>query len=859
METIVTYNVVPRLPVALEPMRELVYNLWWTWEPSARRLFRHIDIPLWDQTNHNPVRMLQLCKQARLVELADDEDFIRELQHVHRRFKAYMARPDTYGKLRAATTSLQRPVAYFSAEYGFHESFPNYSGGLGILSGDHCKSASDLDLNFVAVGLLYRDGYFKQQINKDGWQEAVRLNQNFHHLPLREVKVDGQPLKVAVSFPKRDVYAKVWQLDVGRIPLYLLDTVIPENAPEDQAITSQLYGGDHDFRVRQEIVLGMGGFRALQAMGIDPAVFHMNEGHSAFLSLERIRKYVREEKLDFNAALQVVAASNVFTTHTPVPAGNDAFSQELMKKYFSEYPETVDVPFERLFNLGQATVDPENTFSMTILALRTSRFANGVSKLHGEVSQGLWKDVWKNVPQDEVPITSITNGVHIKTWAAGEFHELYEKYLGPDWEDQLTNPEFWRGVIDIPDEVLWSLHQLLKGRSIDFVRERIRRQRVRNGESPEEVRHANRLLNTEVLTIGFARRFATYKRGTLLFRDLERLRKLVTDSQRPVQFIFAGKSHPADDAGKKLIQEVYRYSRDPQFQGRIVFVEDYDTNVGRRLYHGVDLWLNTPLRPLEASGTSGMKLPPNGGLNCSVLDGWWLESWNGKNGWAIGSEITDGSQALQDDVDIRSLFHVLENQIIPLYYAKPDGRLPLAWIQLMRESIRTVVPVFNTRRMVSEYNERLYEPAATAGVALGANHCAKATALSEWKDEIRQQWPQITVLDYGISYEVEPQKQAKEVFYVGEKLRVDAKVHLGKVAPKNVRVQAYFGPEQEGKITSPAIVDLDNAEPLGDGDYAYSGQIPASESGVYGLNVRIIPTHENLTQAHELRLITWAR
>ncbi|MDD5198975.1 MAG: alpha-glucan family phosphorylase [Terrimicrobiaceae bacterium] len=859
METIVTYNVVPRLPAPLEPMRELVYNLWWTWEPAARRLFRHLDVPLWDRTNHNPLRMLQLCKQARLVELADDETFLRELQGVHERFTAYMTRPDTYGKRRAATTPLQQPVAYFSAEYGFHESIPNYSGGLGILSGDHCKSASDLDLNFVAVGLLYRDGYFKQQINKDGWQEAVRLDQNFHHLPIREVKIDGQSLKVAVSFPGRQVVAKVWHIQVGRIPLYLLDTAISENAPEDQIVTSQLYGGDHDFRVRQEIVLGMGGYRALEAMGIHPAVFHMNEGHSAFLILERVRKLIQDDTLDFNSALQVVAASSIFTTHTPVPAGNDAFTAELMKKYFSDYPAGVGIAFDRFFSLGQATVEPENTFSMTILALRASRFANGVSRLHGEVSRGLWKNVWKDVPEKEIPITSITNGVHIKTWAAGEFHELYAKYLGPDWEDQLTNPDYWRGVIDIPDEVLWELHQLLKRRTIDFVRERIRRQRARNAEPPEEIRHANRLLNSEVLTIGFARRFATYKRGTLLFRDPERLLKLVTDAQRPVQFIFAGKAHPADEGGKKIIQEVYQYSRDPQFQGRIVFVEDYDTNVGRRLYHGVDLWLNNPLRPLEASGTSGMKLPPNGGLNFSVLDGWWLESWNGKNGWAIGSDITEGTQARQDEVDIQSIFSVLENQIIPLYYAKPDGRLPLAWIQLMRESIRTVVPVFNTHRMVSEYNERLYEPAAIAGAALAADHCKKARALSKWKDEIRRQWPRIHVLDYGISYHYADDHDAREVFYVGERLKVTATVHLGEVAPENVRVQAYYGPELEGKITDASVADLADVQPLGNGDFACAGDIPASDSGVYGLNIRIIPTHENLTQAHELRLITWAR
>lgn len=859
MESIVTFNVIPKLPPSLEPLREMVYNLWWTWEPGARRLFRFLDIPQWEATNHNPLRMLQTVRQARLTEVAGDEHFLRDLQSIHGRFKAYMARTDTYGKLRAKDSPLRNPVAYFSAEYGFHESFPNYSGGLGILSGDHCKSASDLNLPFVAVGLLYRDGYFRQQINIQGWQEAVRLDQNFHHLPVREVKIDGVPLRVSVALPGRDVYAKVWRLAVGRIELILLDTAVPENSPADQVITAQLYGGDHDFRIRQEIVLGMGGFRALKAMGIRPQVFHMNEGHSAFLGLERIREYIRSEGLDLSTALQVVAASSIFTTHTPVPAGNDAFSRELMAKYFAQYPTDVGITFERLFALGQTTVDPENTFSMTVLALRTSRFANGVSRLHGRVSRGLWKNVWKDVPEDEVPITSITNGVHIKTWSAGEFQDLYEKYLGADWEDQLTNTDFWRGVIDIPDDVLWDLHQLLKQRTIDFVRERIHRQRVRNGESPQDVRHANRLLNSEVLTIGFARRFATYKRGTLLFRDPERLLRLATHPERPVQFVFAGKSHPADDGGKKLIQEVYNYSRDPKFEGRIVFVEDYDTNVGRRLYHGVDLWLNNPLRPLEASGTSGMKLPPNGGLNFSVLDGWWLEGWNGKNGWAIGADIEDGTEQLQDDVDLQSLFHVLENQIIPLYYAKPDGRLPLAWIQLMRESMRTIVPVFNTHRMVSEYNERLYEPAARAFTALSENHCQNARSLSAWKDEIREKWPQVRIVDYSISYDIPDGQKAREIFYVGEQMKVVTKIHLGSVDPSYVRVQAYFGPVHNNRITSATALDLSFEKTLDHGESLFSGLVPATESGSYGLNIRVIPTHPHLTQEHELRLITWAR
>src|SRR5438874_1073467 len=500
-----TYNIVPTLPAALEPLREVSFNVWWTWEPSARRLFRHLDPELWNRTNHNPIRMLQLSRQARLEELATDKTFLRELKQVYDAFQKYLTRNDTYGKTGAGAV-LQKPVAYFSAEFGFHESIPNYSGGLGILSGDHCKSASDLDLNFVAIGLLYRHGYFRQEIDKDGIQHAVSLNQNFHHLPICEVQRDDRPLLVAVRILDRDVYARLWELHVGRVKLYLLDTDIPENNAEDRLITAELYGGDLEMRMRQEIVLGVGGVNALNALGIEPEVFHMNEGHSAFLGLERIRRLVTEKGLNFYAALQVAASANVFTTHTPVPAGNDSFPREMMRKYFASFATEIGLPFDEFFSFGQTRVNATDPFSMTILALRLSRHSNGVSKLHGEVSRG-----------------------------------------------------------------------------------------------------ANRILDPEILTIGFARRFATYKRGALLFTDKDRLHKLLNDSTRPVQFIFAGKAHPRDEDGKALIQEVYKFSRESGFDNRIVFVEDYDTYIARRLVQAVDLWLNNPLRPLEASGTSGMK------------------------------------------------------------------------------------------------------------------------------------------------------------------------------------------------------------------------------------------------------------
>ena len=797
--------------------------------------------------------MLQLSRQSRLEELAQDKTFLRELKQVFEEFEKYLGRHDTYGKTGAGS-AIKNPIAYFSAEFGFHESIPNYSGGLGILAGDHCKSASDLDLNFVAIGLLYRHGYFRQQIDKDGVQAAINLNQNFYHLPIREALRGNAATAGLISVPilDRQVFARLWELRVGRVSLYLLDTDIPENNAEDRLITAELYGGDLEMRMRQEILLGIGGVKALAALGIQPAVFHMNEGHSAFLALERIRLNVVEKKLDFYSALQLVAAANVFTTHTPVPAGNDSFPREMMRKYFGNFAKELNIPFDELFSFGQTRLDPNDPFSMTILALRLSRHANGVSKLHGKVTRSLWKDVWAGVPVHEVPITNITNGVHTKTWMAPEFAALYDKHLGT-WEERLTEPEFWRGVFDIPDAQLWDTHQRLKLRLIEFVRDRERRRRERLGESPESIRRVNRILDPEILTVGFARRFATYKRATLLFSDKERLKRLLNDATRPVQFIFAGKAHPRDEAGKALIQEVYRLSHEAGLENRIVFLDDYDSYIARRLVQGVDLWLNHPLRPLEASGTSGMKAAPNGGINLSVLDGWWREGYNGSNGWAIGAEINNGTTEFQNEVDASSLYQLLENQIVPLYYAKPDGKLPLAWLQLMRESIRSVTPIFNTQRMVKEYTEQLYIPAARSYENFSRNGCGAATHVSQWKTQIRKDWPAVKISDVQIG------NKDRQSILVGESLEITARVHLGAVDPQHVRVEVYHGEVDNGDIRNPSATLLNqtgNAD--GNGNYIYQGAVPASESGTYGFSVRVMPTHPCLMQMHELRLITWS-
>ena len=732
-------------------------------------------------------------------------------------------------------------VAYFSMEYGLHEEFHSYAGGLGVLAGDFMKSACDLGLSVVGIGLRWAQGYTVQRIGPDGYPYDTW--RDFPPGPLRDTG-----LRVRVRVAAREVECCVWQVERYSIaPLYLLEPV----DERDRWITRRLYDPAPDSRIAQEMLLGIGGIRALRALHLPVDLYHFNEGHAVFAGVELIADRI-EAGADFQTAWQELRDKIVFTTHTPVPAGNDAFPREMMRRYFGGFAKELGLPFDELFSFGQTRVNQDDPFSMTILALRASRHANGVSKLHGAVSRSLWKDVWSGVPVEEVPITSITNGIHTKTWMAPEFSALYTKYLG-DWEEHLTDAEFWRRVVEIPDAQLWETHQKLKLRLVEFVRERVRLRRTRVGESMEAVRRANQILDPEILTIGFARRFATYKRGALLFSDKERLARLLNDTTRPVQFIFAGKAHPRDEGGKALIKEVYKFSRQIGFENRIVFVEDYDTYIARRLVQGVDLWLNNPLRPLEASGTSGMKLPPNGGLNLSVLDGWWCESYNGKNGWAIGPEIEDGAVEFQSEEDASSLYQLLENQIIPLYYAKPDGKLPLAWLQLMRESIRSATPVFNTHRMVKEYAERLYRPAELAQEEFARDDCRAAVELSQWKAAIRKDWTQVHVSDVQIGNE------DRHNILVGDALRVSAKVHLGGVDPQHVRVEAYYGEADNDQVRNPAVTPLYQSDQReADGNYLYHGSVPASESGMYGFSVRVVPTHPHLVQAHELRLITWS-
>lgn len=711
------------LPREVARLRELAYNLWWTWNPHARRLFSHIQPGLWAMYR-NPVELLINIERHHWEQLLEDEVFLTMYHAVLREFDAYM-NPKTPTWFEEHYPHYNGgPFVYFSTEYGWHESLHTYSGGLGVLSGDHCKSASDLGLPFIAVGPLYKNGYFEQEIEPDGRQEHFYPAYDFCRLPIRPLLgSDGHQLTVSVPFPGRDVYARVWLAQVGRIPAFLLDSDVPKNEPADRPITGQLYVSGREMRLCQEILVGVGGVRALQALGIEPACWHINEGHCAFLCFERIRTLVQQGR-KFADACKEIAKNTVFTTHTPVPAGHEAFDVALIRKYFKSCCDELGVDIQQLLELGLPRPDaPHEPFSLTAFAIRLSSYCNGVSQLHAKVSNNMWRHLYPAAKPGDQPIKAITNGVHTQTWLGWQMAELYDRYLTPAWRQNLMDELFWkRGVANIPDAELWDVHCLQKDNLIRNVRNRVRTQLARHGCSPDELREVENLLNPEWLLIGFARRFATYKRADLLFRDLDRLRSILKNPQRPVQILFAGKAHPADKPGQELVQRIFELSRYSDLRGHIVFVENYNIRVARMFVQGVDLWLNTPRRPLEASGTSGMKAPINGVINCSVADGWWCEVQNPEAGWTIGNHADHLSPELQDQEDSQSLYDLLEHQIVPLYYQRDADGLPREWIKRMKASIATVVPRFSTARMVRNYLEEAYLPAAQrAGATLNGS------------------------------------------------------------------------------------------------------------------------------------------
>ena len=695
------------IPQRIARLRELAYNLWWSWHPEAQELYRQIDPELWEQDYHNPVDFLRDVRQRRLEAAAANPDYLRRYDQVLDSFDHYMSAHDTWFA-RTYPAARGQMIAYFSAEFGLHESLPIYSGGLGVLAGDHAKEASDLGLPFVGVGFLYPQGYFRQRLDPSGWQEAIYTKLNFADVAATPaITPDGHEVVVEVELPGRTIYAKVYRIQVGRVSLFLMDTDIHPNSPQDRELSARLYGGNQEMRVAQEIVLGIGGVRALRQLGIAPTVWHMNEGHSAFLVLELARELV-QQGMAFAEAVRAIRTRTVFTTHTPVPAGNDAFPLPLIEKYFWQYWPQLGLNRDEFVNVALQQQSWGPTFAMTVLALRLSERHNGVSKLHGQVARGMWHWLYPDRQPDEVPITSITNGVHTATWLAPEMRRLFEAYMGHDWEEHLDDVARWQQIYEIPDDVLWETHCTLKRQLVAFARERARQRHLQLGTPPV----VWPVLDEEALTIGFARRFATYKRATLIFKDIERLKAILNRNDRPVQIIFAGKAHPADDPGKLLIQQVYQLSQQPGFAGKILFLEEYDMYVARRLVQGVDVWLNTPRRPHEASGTSGQKASLNGAPNISILDGWWPEAYNGRNGWAIGEEREYANQDEQDWNDAQQLYHVLEHEVVPLFYERGQDGIPHGWLARSKEAIATIAPVFSTRRMVKEYTSRMYMPAA---------------------------------------------------------------------------------------------------------------------------------------------------
>ncbi len=697
------------LPRRIQRLGELAYNLWWTWKPDAQRLFSRIDRDLWEQTYHNPVQFLRQVERAGLNSVAQDRSYLEFYDRIFAAFDRYLQTEDTWFMQHHAK-HIHRPVAYFSTEFGLHETLPIYAGGLGVLSGDHLKEASDLGLPLIAVGFLYTRGYFSQHITEDGWQEARFQRLHFEDMPVMPIlNEDDEPLTVSVELPGREVLARIWEIHVGRVPLYLLDTDVDGNNSEDRELTSRLYNSDLEARISQEIILGIGGVRALRNLGYNPSVWHMNEGHSAFMGLERAREMVASGH-PFDVAQAKVKETTVFTTHTPVPAGSDEFPLWLIDKYFSNLWPELGLDREQFIGLARRKMSWGETFSMPLLAFRFSERRNGVSELHGQVARGMWQFLWPDKREEDVPISYITNGIHNGTWLARRLDHLFRRHLSRDWYDQLDEAELWDNTANIPDEELWLVRRHLKRKLVFYMRERAREQWLHDGVHPVQVIASGVLLDPYALTIGFARRFATYKRAGLILRDLDRLLEMINRPNRPVQIIFAGKAHPDDHPGKMLIQEVYRSVKKAENGGRLVFLEDYDMNVARYLVQGVDVWLNTPRRPNEASGTSGQKAAINGVLNFSVLDGWWREGFNGLNGWAIGDEVDRDDPNLQDQLDIESLYDILENEIIPLYYDRSENNLPREWIARMKEAIRTLSPQFSMRRMVKEYTEQLYLP-----------------------------------------------------------------------------------------------------------------------------------------------------
>lgn len=867
MQPIRTFNVSPSLPEKLEPLRKLAYNLHWDWNVETKDLFRRLDRDLWESSRHNPVLMLGTISQARLQEVAEDEGFLAQVERAALQLEDYLRERTWYAKHRDPDKQSQDCYAYFSAEFGLTDCLPIYSGGLGVLAGDHLKSASDRGLPLVGVGLLYQEGYFSQYLNADGWQQERYPINDFYNMPLHlERDANGNELRIAVDYPGRQVYARVWRVQVGTVPLYMLDTNIEPNNPYDHDITDELYGGDLDMRMHQEIMLGIGGVKMLEALGLKPTVYHMNEGHSAFLTLERIRHLMESDGLSFHEAKEVVNASSIFTTHTPVPAGFDMFPADKIMYYLGHYAEKLHLSREEFLALGREnTGDLESPFSMATLAIKMASFVNGVSKLHGDVSQRLFKNLWPALPVGEVPITAITNGVHARSCVAKFTQELYDRYLGPKWSTTPAHNSLWDRVSSIPDDELWRAQERCRSELVVFVRDRLEKYLRDRGGSLSELSQAQEVLDPSVLTIGFARRFATYKRATLFMRDLDRIKRILFDlhsdrlkggmlspKKRMVQFVIAGKAHPKDIPGKEMIRHIVHFIREQKCEKNIVFIPDYDINVARMMVSGCDVWLNTPRRPREASGTSGMKAAMNGVLNLSILDGWWNEADYVRTGWPIGQGEMYDDPDYQDEVEANALYDLLEKEVVPLFYDRDEEGIPRRWVAKMKQAIRLNCPQFNTARMVSDYATYGYFPASDRYYQTIENHYQPAKELAHWKQHLFDRWYDIKIETVDISAPADIQ--------VNEDIAVKAQIHLAGLKPEDVEVQVYKGPmDADGNIVDGVPMTMEYQGSGANGRSIYTANIAYSSSGLQGLSLRILPQHPYLSSPFQPGLqVIWA-
>lgn len=843
-----TFTVSTRLPGRLMHLRRLAYNLAYCWQFEISSLFRRLDPVLWEEARHNPVLLLSRLNHKRLEQLEKDGGFLAYLDHVYEEFKEYQTKKPNFFKEVA-----QPFVAYFSAEYGLAECLPFYSGGLGVLAGDFLKAASDLNLPIVGIGLLYQHGYFIQNITEEGYQEEVFPQMDFYRMPLHlEVDKDGRPLTIDINLKGEMASAQIWRLNVGRIPLYLLDANLKENPEHIQKITAQLYVEDREMRLRQEILLGIGGVRVLEALGLNPIIFHMNEGHSAFAGLERIRVLREQTGLSFDAAHLAVMAGNVFTTHTSVPAAIELFDPKLIQAYFADYASSLGISLPVLLGLGRKNPQDQNeAFCMNILTMRLSGHINAVSKAHKRVSENLWHNLWPSIPVEDVPICYITNGIHIPSWISVEMSDLYHRYLGPRWLEDPDIKGVWSRAVEIPDEELWGIHERCRERLVAFCRHRLGKQLQQRGAPSAEIAKAREVLNPEVFTMVWARRMAAYKRPILIFKDLKRLAKILNSSNYPAQLIIAGKAHPADREGKALIRQVLAFVNQEIFHNKIVFIENYDIEVAHYLVQGADLWLNTPAPPNEASGTSGMKAVANGALHMSSLDGWWKEAYRPELGWIISNERYE-DPAYQDEMDSKSLYNLLEDEIIPLFYDRGSDGLPRTWIQRMKASMRGLCPIFNSHLALQEYVEKLYFPAQRYVQKLLEDGGGGAKALAEWRSRIMAHWGEVSL--------VQVEQQGSKEPLVGDRIKVTAWIHLGEINPEDVRVDLYYGPiDPEGKFIERKIQPMKLSSLSGEKTYQYDTEIVCKEAGRFGYKIRVMPYHENLVPSYYLlgQLVNW--